>query len=264
MTPTIPRQARQQYEADGFYIVPRPIFPPDLLSRAVGGMDAIRRGEYDTGLSPCPSIWQPGDDPQRLCKIEQPQFASQALRDLFAYPALGQWAAEITGASMVQIWWVQLLYKPSDSEAATSIGWHQDRHYWGAWEEGSELFTAWIALSKVDAKSGPMRFVRGSHRWGLLKEGDFYAQDLSGQRRAMTIPDGERWEEVTALLPPGGVSFHDDYVLHASGPNRSGAPRRSFAVHLRTQNARPADGKRAGLTEFIDNTELCPVIYGSL
>src|SRR5262249_10579160 len=150
--------------ADGFLVVPEAIFPSDLIARAVAGMDAIRRGEYDTGLPPRPSPWNPGDDPNRLCKIEQPQFASQAVRELFRYPALDDPAAAVTSATMVQAWWVQLLYKPTTDSAGnnTNVGWHQDRYYWEQWEEGSELFTAWIALSDVREDCGPMRFLRGS------------------------------------------------------------------------------------------------------
>lgn len=258
-------QARQRYEANGYHISKASIFPSDLIDRAVAGMDAIRRGEYDAGRPPQPSPWNPGDDPNALCKIEQPQFASWAIRELLNYPALGALAAELTGASRVQVWWVQLLYKPSlpaGVKAATNVGWHQDRTYWGGWEEGGELFTAWIALSDVREESGPMRFVAGSHRWGLLPESDFFAQDLAGQRNTIPLPEGAAWQEASAVLPPGGVSFHDDYTLHGSGPNISGVPRRSFAVHLRTQNSRPVNDQRAGLTAFIDDTDLCPVIYG--
>src|SRR5437868_3084112 len=147
MTGIATSRAQQRYEADGFYIQQEPLFPPDLLARAVAGMDAVRRGEYDTGRPPQPSPWNPGDDLNKLCKIEQPQFASRAIRGLLCYLTLGALAAELTGAAMVQVWWVQLLYKPSapaGTLAGTNIGWHQDRTYWGNWEEGSELFTAWI------------------------------------------------------------------------------------------------------------------------
>lgn len=267
MTETETRTARAQYEADGYHIHARSLFPPALVARAIEGMDAVRRGEYDTGRPPQPSPWKPGDDPNKLCKIEQPQFASHAIQELLRYPALSALAAELTGATMVQVWWVQLLVKPSapaDVAAATNVGWHQDRAYWGIWEEGSELFTAWIALSDVREESGPMRFVRGSHRWGLLPEGDFFAQDLAGQQSAIPLPEGADWQEASAVLPPGGVSFHDDYTLHGSGLNISGEPRRSFAVHLRTQNSRPVENRRTGLAEFIDDPALCPVISGEL
>lgn len=258
--------AKGRYKADGFWLSPEPIIPADVVTRAVEGMDAIRRGESETGRSTCGGTWRPGDDPNKLCKIEQPQFASRAVMELVSHPALGRAAAVITGASMVQAWWVQLLYKPStvpDDDSNTSIGLHQDRHYWGEWEEGSELFTAWVALSDVREDCGPMKFVRGSHQWGHLEGLNFFEQDVDAQREFLQ-KSGQEWEEVTALLPPGGASFHHNLTIHGSGLNYSGHPRRSFAIHLRTQNSRPVGGKREGLTSYIDNTELCPVIYGKL
>jgi ectoine hydroxylase-related dioxygenase (phytanoyl-CoA dioxygenase family) len=227
-------------------------------------MDALRAGEYETGVPPQPSNWNPGDDPRKLCKIEMPQVANRAIRELITHPALGELAAEVTGARTVQVWWVQLLRKPpADPEGAvgSNVGWHQDRHYWQVWEEGSELFTAWVALSSVTAEAGPMRLIRGSHRWGLHRS-DFYGQDHEAQRGAIPIPPGEAWEEVPALLPSGGVSFHHNLTYHASGPNRTPEPRRSFAIHMRTERSRPVDDTRQGLTRFIDDPAYCPVIYG--
>jgi ectoine hydroxylase-related dioxygenase (phytanoyl-CoA dioxygenase family) len=257
--------AHNSYTQDGFLLVQQPVFPKDLIEGAIEGMEALRRGEYDTGRPPCPSPWNPGDDPNALCKIEQPQFANKAIHALLTYPTLGEIAAAITGATMVQIWWVQLLLKPSTagSSAATNVGWHQDRYYWNIWEEGSELFTAWIALSDVQEDCGPMRFVRGSHRWGFLNEGDFFGQNLEALKAGIHRPEGESWEEASAILPPGGVSFHDYLTFHGSGPNHSGRPRRSFAVHLRTQNSRPVEDRREGLSQFIDDPHLCPILYGS-
>ncbi|MBI5093998.1 MAG: phytanoyl-CoA dioxygenase family protein [Candidatus Hydrogenedentes bacterium] len=260
-------QARAQYEADGYYIHTQPLIPSDVIGHGVAGMDEVRAGRYDTGTPPCPSMTQPGDDPRKLCKIEMPQIANRAIMDVLRYPALGELAAAITGASMVQVWWVQLLIKPPvdpDGTIATNIGLHQDRQYWQAWEEGSELFTAWIAMSDVTADTGPMKFWRGSHKWGFLNKGDFHGQDLDAQRHEISGPDGKRCEEAAAILPPGGVSFHDRLTFHGSGPNLSSGPRRSFAVHMRTEKSRPVNNARQGLTEFIDNEAWCPVIYGKL
>ena len=262
----LPPDARARYEKDGFLLATEPLLRADLVERASLGMDAIRRGDYDTGRPPCPSPWNPGDDPSVLCKIEQPQFASRAIRELVSHPALGELAAAATGATRVQVWWVQLLFKPptaaGGAQEKTNVGWHQDRAYWGQWEENSELLTAWVALSDVREDCGPMRFVRGSHRWGLLGQGDFFEQDIAGHRARIAVPDAAGWDEVAAVLPPGGVSLHDRFTLHGSGPNHSSAPRRSLAIHLRTQNARPVGDKREGLTAFIDDPSVCPVVYG--
>lgn len=262
MAVTSPSTARTRYERDGFFIRPEPVLPADLIHRAVQGMDALRAGEYETGTPPQPSYWNPGDDPGKLCKIEMPQVANRAIHELVSHPRLGELAAEVTGARTVQVWWVQLLYKPpaAANQAGTSIGWHQDRHYWQVWEEGSGLFTAWVALSDVTEAAGPMRFVRGSHRWGL-QSSDFYGQDHDAQRESIHVLEGERWEEVAALLPPGGVSFHHNLTYHGSSANQTDQPRRSFAIHMRTERSRPVDDERKGLTQFIDDPYYCPVIY---
>ena len=256
---------RRLYVEDGFVVCPEPLIPRDLVARAVAGMDAVRAGEYDTGRPPRPSRWNPGDDPNVLCKIEKPQIASRAIMELVSHPALGKKAAEISGADAVQVWWVQLLYKPPSlqgQQAGTNIGWHQDYNYWGAWEEDSELFTAWVALSDVTPETGPMNFVVGSHRWGLSTESDFQSQEYETLRETIQNAHEQEWREVPAILPPGSASFHHKLTFHGSGPNHSGQPRRSFAVHMRTEKSRPKDDLRQGLTAFIDDPNFCPIIFG--
>lgn len=257
--------AQKLYQEDGFCICPGPLIPQDVVERAIAGMDAIRAGQYDTGIPPRPSRWNPGDDPNALCKIEKPQIASRAIMELVSHPALGEKAAEITGATAVQVWWVQLLYKPPSlpgQQPRTNIGWHQDYNYWGAWEENSELFTAWVALSDVTPDTGPMNFVAGSHRWGLSTESDFQSQEYDALRETIRNAHGKEWREVPAILPPGGASFHQKLTFHGSGPNLSSLPRRSFAVHMRTENSRPKEDLRQGLTAFIDDPTFCPIVFG--
>ncbi len=251
------------YIRDGFHLQTEPVLSSACVARAVAGMDQIRAGIYDTGEAPEPSPWQPGDDPALLCKIELPQKASRGIRALVSDTGLGAYVAEVTGAEAVQVWWTQLLYKPSATvRSAPVIGWHQDRFFWRSWTEDSDLFTAWVALSVVDADAGPMKFVRGSHHWGFRAQGAFQTDDIETTRAMITVPAGERWQEVAALLPPGGVSTHHHLVFHGSAPNRSGRPRRSLAIHMRTQNSAPVAGQRAGLTRYIDNLDYCPVIFG--
>ena len=257
--------ARARYDADGFCLNDTPGLPEDLVQRAVEGMDALRDGEYDTGVPPEESPWNPGDDPDRLCKIEMPQFGNRAIMELISHPALGDFVGQLTGAKWAQVWWVQLLYKPpkpATSDDDTSIGWHTDRQYHcPPWTRNSELFTAWVALSDVTASSGPMKFVPGSHRTPVGDDGsDFFAQDLASQRDSIRLPDGTPWREVEAILPPGGVSIHHRDTLHGSGPNVSNQPRRSFAIHMRTDKSETVDAARTGLAEFLEDPR-CPIVY---
>ncbi len=267
MAPTTDNVAREQYERDGFLMHQRAVAAADVLERASRGLDAVKDGQSDTGEEPDGRYWKPGDDPRALVKIEHPQLASQALRDLLLSPELGEVAARATGASKVQVWWVQGLYKPGIPEAeaqlppsnATNVGWHQDRFYWQGWEEGSELFTAWLALSDVTGEAGPMVFVPGSHRWGLLEGGNFFAQDQEALRQAIQVPEGEEWSEVADILPMGGVSIHHQLLIHGSHANRSPRPRRSLAIHLCTQNARVLPDAWVG--KYLHRPDICPVIY---
>ncbi len=254
----------EQFHKDGFLIHSDPVLPSEIIDNAVAGMDAIRSGKYDRGQPPESSPWNPGDSVDTLCKIEQPQRASQGVFDLVGHTRIGELAAEATGAEWVQVWWVQLLYKPpgvETKENRINIGWHQDRNYWKSWEKGSELLTAWVAVSDVQEDSGPMRFVPGSNHWGLLEGSDFHGGDLDAVKDGLALPDDVNWTEQTALMSAGGLSLHDCQTLHASGANKSGSPRRSFAIHLRTQNSRPVDDLRKGLTRYIDDESVCPVIY---
>lgn len=253
------------YQENGYYLHTDPVLSPEAIASTLCGMEMVRDGYYETGIPPEDSPWKPGNDPRTLCKIEMAQQCNRAIMAAVMNPALGELAAQITGASMIQAWWLQLLIKPPvapEGDFKTNVGWHQDFQYWDCWEEGSEVFTAWLALSDVTEEAGAMHFVPGSHTWGLLGQGDFYAQDLSAQAHGIRIPEGKVWEEVSGALPPGGVSFHHRLTLHGSGPNCSGAPRYSLAIHLLTERSRPKNGECKGLTEFIDDPSRCPILWG--
>ena len=251
---------RSDYDRDGFALVQEQLFDDGLLERAMLAQELLRRGESDTGMAHAGAFGDP-TRPDALVKIEQPQLASHAIRELIGHPMLAQWALEVTGAEWVQPWWVQLLVKPPGENIATHVGWHQDRYYWSDWEEESELFTAWLPITDVTAASGPMIFLRGSHQWGFLNQGDFFGQNLDDLKAGLVLPGGATWDEVQGILPRGGISFHSALTMHGSSTNLSGSPRRSFAIHMRTDKSRPRNALRTGLTAFIDDPEICPVFY---
>jgi len=254
--------ARETYQRDGFCLAP-PLVPIELIERALPRVDAVMNGQYQTGVAASP-MWKPGDDPNKLRKIDQAHLADDTLFELITHPAIGRFAAQLTGAKMIQIWAVQLLFKPPGASTSGNVGWHQDQQYWANWwQQGSEVFTAWLALSDVTELSGPMRFVRGSHRWGLLNQGDFFGGEHDLQREQISVPAGEAWNEVPAVLPPGAFSFHHRFTYHGSGPNQLQQPRISFALHLRTENSRPVEGSREYYVSHLDEPRIAPIIYAA-
>ena len=255
-------QAAERFARDGFFIAPG-VIPPEILLRVRPRIDAVYRGEYETGTVPSRNVEPTSAGPGRLVKIDNSHRSDRVILELVSHPQIGRLAAAITGATTVQVFATQLLIKPPTEGDAGNVGWHQDQEYWDAALEG-ELFTAWVAVSDVTADSGPMRFVQGSHRWGLLRSGDFFSGDLETLKARFKAKQGGDWREVPAILPPGGVSFHHRLTVHGSGPNQSSGLRISFAVHLRTEKSGLRPGVKfqdAGYLSDFDDPVGSPVCY---
>lgn len=105
---------------------------------------------------------------------------------------------------------------------------HQDSAYFTI--EPLSLVTCWIAIDNVTVENGCMWVVPGSHRGELHDHSQPW--DLGG-RMDMQIPDEKipRDREQPITLTAGSCSFHHSKLLHRSGPNHTGTPRRGFAVH---------------------------------
>ena len=80
------------------------------------------------------------------------------------------------------------------------------------------------------------------------------------QRQEIESQD-RMWQEVRNLLPAGGVSFHDRLTFHGSKANYSGRPRRSLAIHMRTENSAPISETNL-LTSYLEDPDVCPMVYG--
>ncbi len=252
--------ARNKFETDGFAVVTWRAVPDELLQNARAAIERVRKGMYNTGIKPRGSH---GCVDDLLCKINNAHVSDSDLFALVSCPEIGRLAALVTGSRMVQVWASQLLVKPPSSGTASNVGWHQDYQYWRYWDRPEGLFTVWIALSDVNADSGPVCFVPQSQRWGLLETGDFFETDQSKQVTEIRRPNGAEWSETPAIMPAGGVSLHSSLTYHGSGPNTSPVPRLSIAVHMRNQDPDPVDGSSEYYVSNLNDPYFCPVIHDS-
>ena len=253
-----PDLIQTSFEVNGFCLFPS-LIPGELVERVIPRMDAVMNGEYATGTEPHGIHFGPDDPPDKLRKIDQPHLCDPVILELVSHPEIGRAVAGLHNASFVQVWATQLLVKPPATTDVGNIGWHQDMQHWTRWWRG-EVGTVWVALSDVGEESGPMRFVRGSNNWGLNENPSFFRDpDHDAQRESIPRPPGTSWEEVPALLQPGGASFHHRFTYHGSGPNLSPEPRRSFAIHLRTERSEAISS--SVYTDHLDDDAICPVIY---
>ena len=222
------------YEANGYYISKEGVLPEALIDSACEGTQRFYRGErdgtlpFDTGFS----NWKPGDgDGQRNNEFVSLQ--KSELKALAVHPLLGAIAAKLTRSSAMRVLDDQLIYKPSDSQDASSTvtGWHTDRAYWATCSS-DKMISVWIPLHSVDITRSPLVVMAGSHRWPGLQDVRFFNQQNLSEMEEKFRAHGRDVRIVPMTLRKGQVSFHHGWTVHASYPNTSGQPRLSYAVHL--------------------------------
>jgi ectoine hydroxylase-related dioxygenase (phytanoyl-CoA dioxygenase family) len=246
---------RTEYRRNGVCAVAA-LISDDFLDRASQGMDDVVAGVYRSGREPLYRQSEVGETAGRLLKVAQPHYASPEIAELVRHPAIGELVATVLGASMVQVWAVDMLTKPPQSGESAKVGWHRDIKYMRYWE--GELVTAWVGLGDTTVRDGAVRYLLGTHADDSDDDGDFF--DTDGVSDSPRAADGRA--EWYGEIKRGGVILHHPRILHASGANRSDSYRRALAIRMRTESSRPRPGHQHALLDHLDDDELAPVIYG--
>jgi ectoine hydroxylase-related dioxygenase (phytanoyl-CoA dioxygenase family) len=223
----------EHYRTNGWW-VSGPVLGDDVIEAAVRGAQRIYAGEYDQPLPDGSTHW--GWTPEQGVMVRKNDYTSLLVDDLRAVTTsriIGAIAARLAGVDGIRLWHDQLLYKPPvpAEQASTSVlnvGWHTDRQYWMP-ATSERMLTAWVPFHDITHEHGPVMFVDGSHRWDEAVVGNFFDPDMSRLRGLVRDHEASVSE---ALVPRGGISFHNCRTIHGSGPNTSGQPRRAIAVHL--------------------------------
>ena len=117
-----------------------------------------------------------------------------------------------------------------EARSAGFVSWHQDVSYWGL-EDEDAVVSAWLALGPVNRANGCMQFVRGSHRRGLVKHRDEYADGNILSRGQVAQVDIAENDVVHAELQAGQFSLHHGLVMHSSPANRSDSRRWGLVIN---------------------------------
>jgi len=210
-----------------------------LLLRSAHGLEAFfvpQPGTESQG-PPRPPLALPSEEWERLCA--RVGHGLHRADEEFAAASHAPAIAEVLRAllpSPARIAQTAVVYKQPRSEAV-QFGFHQDA--WYITLEPETLALAFVALDDMDAENGALRVEPGSHRDGLyerLAVGANGWEPLQPPRRF--VPR----EDVLLPLPRGSAAFVHGRCFHASGPNRSDRPRRSFILHAFGGDSRPRPG----------------------
>ena len=160
---------------------------------------------------------------------------SPAFHDLLWAPAFLIAASQLLDGA-VRFWHDQLFCKPPKTGGV--VAWHQDYSYWTRTQPMAHL-TCWIALDDAMQENGCLQYIPGSHRWDLLP-----ITGLAGQMNAIddVLTPGQRaaFRPTPAPLRRGEAVFHHPLMVHGSGENRSGRPRRGAVINVVRDGVRSA------------------------
>lgn len=127
-------------------------------------------------------------------------------------------AKDLMKVNGVRLWHDQALYKEPGGRITDC---HQDESYWPI---DSELTTTmWMALVDVPQEKGCMRFIPGSHKWGIKEYVDIFEQPH--------VPESVKEENrITVPLEAGDVTFHSGLTFHEAFPNKTREMREAMTV----------------------------------
>jgi phytanoyl-CoA hydroxylase len=141
---------------------------------------------------------------------------------------------------------VETFSKPA--RVGSAVPPHQDNAYF-ALKPGDAL-TVWVAIDAVTKENGPVNYVKGSHKAGVMPH---RASGVIGNSIGLSEEvDRKSPDLITPLLEPGDAMIHHCETVHFSEPNVSENPRLGFlavyhgahTVHDSTLKARYDEARK--------------------
>lgn len=225
-------ELKTDFERDGFVIV-RNFLLADEFAVLQQNLDRYVRDVVPT-LSDSDAFYDDRSRPETLKQLQRmacdPFFA-----EIGSHPRWVALAESLLGEPVVsdQPEWFN---KPPGTNHVTPP--HQDNYYFCL--TPPSVLTIWLALDRVDAENGCLRYVAGSHRRGYRPHAK---SKILGFSQGITdyAPD-DFTRERAILLNPGDAALHHGMTIHRADANFSATrQRRSFAMVFKGASCRRDD-----------------------
>jgi len=209
------------------------------------GLEAIRLGENPRTSE----LYEVDEDYRRapeknLFHILGAWLIDDGFHDILWHPAITTKAAQLLSVKRLRFWHDQVFYKPPRHPGV--VTWHQDYSYWTRTAPAGHL-TCWIALDDSTEENGCLRYVPGSHRWGLLP-GISLTEDMDAVKEYLTQEQAKAFCPVPMVVKAGECLFHHSHTVHGSYGNRSDGPRRGVVLNFMRPDTRCVEGSVPLLT----------------
>lgn len=177
-----------------------------------------------------------GDVAGRFTALEQMWLHDDLMRAVALSPRIGGLAAALLGEPAVRLYHDNALSKES---GCGRTPWHHDAEHFPL--QTTQAVTAWIPMSAIPGRMGPLSFARGRD---VRDEVADLAFDKVGTSYDEAVARRFVERDVAVEVAPfavGDVSFHSSLCFHTAGPNRTTQPRRALATTYFADGARVVD-----------------------
>mmetsp|Transcript_96570 Transcript_96570/g.272997 ORF Transcript_96570/g.272997 Transcript_96570/m.272997 type:complete len:345 (+) Transcript_96570:148-1182(+) len=221
----------------------------------IAGVPVLSEAECDALAAEVDALLVPEHPGKHLWYAYHPFVASGAWRisfdfhDLCWSPKFRVAAYQLLGGPL-RFLHDQIFCKPAKS--VSWFGYHQDFSYWD-WTAPMAHLTCWIALDDVTVTNGCLRYVPGSHQWGLLPPIPIDVQPSLDAVKAVLSKDQQQAVDLAEQIEikRGFACFHHPLMLHGSDSNSTGGPRRAAVINtFRDGVTSNCEAKPASLGNF--------------
>ncbi len=215
----------RQYEEEGFVRLGG-FFPPAELERI---RDALERYVRDIAprLPPADRVLEA--DGTSVRNLWRMQAHDTFFAELAQRPAITSLVGRLVRGEPV-LMAVESFCKPA--RVGSAVPYHQDNAYFC--QAPPDVLTVWVALDPTTEANGAVRYVPGSHRYGVLAHKPSFVQGNSFG--LAEPPDPATTDEICAEMQPGDIVIHHSQIIHRSTPNTSPNPRRGLLLVYRGQH----------------------------
>jgi hypothetical protein len=227
------------------YVKGGPVLDARQIQTLGEGLEAIRLGENPR----TDELYEVDEDYRRapdenLFHILGAWLIDDGFHDILWHPAITAKAVQLLGVERLRFWHDQVFYKPPRHPGV--VTWHQDYSYWTRATPAGHL-TCWIGLDDATEENGCLKYVPGSHRWGLLPRISL-TENMDAVKEYLTPEQYGAFHPVPMVLKAGECLFHHSHTVHGSYGNRSDRPRRGVVLNFMRSDTRSADGSAPLLT----------------
>ena len=215
------------YSQDGVVRIPR-FFTASEVNRVRQEIDRYIREDLDSKPRDAATREADGVTVRNLWRLQQHNPVLRELADKASIRSLV--ATLVNGNPILQ--GVETFNKPA--RVGSAVPEHQDNAYFC--QIPPDMLTIWIAIDAVTQSNGPIYFVKGSHRQGVLPTKPSHVRGNSiGLAEPISVPLDDQF---CGLLNPGDATIHHCNTIHHSGPNTTADSRLGLLLVYRGEHTR--------------------------